>query len=87
MPFSRQLAQLSLVDTVLSTLRACLDTACQALLTKYETSGDPEVADHLIESLNAADASVGKKPLAMHPVSPNQLASHFVRMAKAPADK
>lgn len=32
----------------------CLDTECQALLKKYEDSGDPDVADHLIESLDAA---------------------------------
>jgi hypothetical protein len=32
----------------------CLDAECQALLKQYEESGDPDVADHLIESLDAA---------------------------------
>ena len=32
----------------------CLDEECQALLKQYEESGDPDVADHLIESLDAA---------------------------------
>ena len=32
----------------------CLDAECQALLKQYEDSGDPDVADHLIESLDAA---------------------------------
>jgi len=32
----------------------CLDEECQDLLQQYEESGDPDVADHLIESLDAA---------------------------------
>ena len=32
----------------------CLDKECQDLLKQYEESGDPDIADHLIESLNAA---------------------------------
>jgi len=32
----------------------CLDEECQALLKQYEESGDPDIADHLIESLDAA---------------------------------
>ena len=32
----------------------CLYAECQALLKHYEESGDPDVADHLIESLDAA---------------------------------
>ena len=32
----------------------CLDAECQALLKEYEESGDSDVADHLIESLDAA---------------------------------
>jgi len=32
----------------------CLDEECQALLNEYEASGDPDIADHVIESLDAA---------------------------------
>jgi hypothetical protein len=32
----------------------CLDEECQDLLRQYDDSGDPDVADHLIESLEAA---------------------------------
>ena len=32
----------------------CLDSECAALLKQYEETGDAEVADHLIESMNAA---------------------------------
>jgi hypothetical protein len=32
----------------------CLDAECQQLLKEYEEAGDPDVADHLIESLDAA---------------------------------
>jgi hypothetical protein len=32
----------------------CLDAECVALLKQYESSGDADVADHLIESLDAA---------------------------------
>ena len=31
----------------------CLDAECQALLKEYEESGEPDIADHLIESLDA----------------------------------
>jgi hypothetical protein len=31
-----------------------MDAECQALLRQYEESGDPDIADHLIESLDAA---------------------------------
>lgn len=32
----------------------CMDAECQALLRQYEESSDPDVADHLIESLDEA---------------------------------
>ena len=32
----------------------CLDAECEALLRQYEESGDTDVADHLIESLDAS---------------------------------
>jgi len=32
----------------------CLDKECQVLLDQLEETGDTEVADHLIESLDAA---------------------------------
>jgi hypothetical protein len=32
----------------------CLDEECRTLLKQYEESGDPDIADHLIESLDAA---------------------------------
>lgn len=32
----------------------CFDAECSALLTEFENSGDPDVADHLIDSLDAA---------------------------------
>ncbi len=35
----------------------CLDVECQALLEEYEGSGNPDIADHLIESLDAARRS------------------------------
>jgi hypothetical protein len=31
-----------------------MDAECSALLKQYEESGDPDIADHLIESLDAA---------------------------------
>ena len=37
-----------------STYTPCLDEDCQDLLKQYEESGDPDIADHLIESLDAA---------------------------------
>jgi len=36
------------------TYTPCLDEECQDLLKQYEESGDPDIADHLMESLNAA---------------------------------
>ena len=30
----------------------CMDEEVQALLDEYEKSGDPDIADHLIESLD-----------------------------------
>ena len=36
------------------TYTPCLDEECQDLLKQYEDSGDPDIADHLIESLDAA---------------------------------
>jgi len=36
------------------TYTPCLDEKCQDLLKQYEESGDPDIADHLIESLDAA---------------------------------
>ena len=35
-------------------LRPCIDEEAAALLQQYEESGDPDIADNLIESLNAA---------------------------------
>jgi hypothetical protein len=32
----------------------CMDTECSRLLKQYEESGDPDIADHLIESLDKA---------------------------------
>jgi len=32
----------------------CLDEECQDLLKQYEESGDPDIANHLIKSLDAA---------------------------------
>src|SRR5207249_4053724 len=32
----------------------CMDSESAALLKQFEESGDPEVADHLMDSLNAA---------------------------------
>jgi len=36
------------------TYTPCLNEQCQDLLKQYEESGDPDIADHLIESLDAA---------------------------------
>ena len=36
------------------TYTSCLDEDCQYLLKQYEESGDPDIADHLVESLDAA---------------------------------
>ena len=36
------------------TYTPCLDEECQDLLKQYEESGDPDIADHLIDSLDAA---------------------------------
>jgi len=38
------------------TYTPCLDEECQdlGLLKQYEESGDPDIADHLIESLDVA---------------------------------
>ena len=36
------------------TYTPCLDEECQDLLKQYEESGDPDIADHLIESLDTA---------------------------------
>ena len=36
------------------TYTPCLDEKCQDLLKQYEKSGDPDTAEHLIESLDAA---------------------------------
>jgi len=36
------------------TYTPCLDEEYQDLLKQYEESGDPDIADHLIESLNVA---------------------------------
>jgi len=30
----------------------CLDEQCQALLKEYEASGEPDIADQLVEALN-----------------------------------
>jgi len=36
------------------TYTPCLDAECQDSLKQYEESGDPDIADHLIESLDVA---------------------------------
>ena len=36
------------------TYTPCLDEECQDLLKQYEESGDPDIADHVIESLDVA---------------------------------
>ena len=36
------------------TYTPCLDEECQDLLKQYDDSGDPDIADHLVESLDAA---------------------------------
>ena len=36
------------------TYSPCLDEECQDLLKQYEESGDPDIADHLVKSLDAA---------------------------------
>jgi len=36
------------------TYTPCLDEECQDLLKQYEESGDPDIADHLIQSLDTA---------------------------------
>jgi len=38
----------------LYTYTPCLDEECKALPEQYEASGDPDIADHLTESLDAA---------------------------------
>ena len=41
----------------------CMDEECQTLLQEYEDTGDPDITDHLIESLNAARCKRdGRKP-------------------------
>jgi len=42
------------------TYTLCLDEECQDLLKQYEESGDPDIADYLIESLDAAHSIVCK---------------------------
>ena len=40
-----------------------MDEECQTLLQEYEDTGDPDITDHLIESLNAARCKRdGRKP-------------------------
>ena len=36
------------------TYTPCLDEGCQDLLKQYEESGNPDISDHLIESLDVA---------------------------------
>ena len=43
---------------------SCLDSECAALLREYESSGDPDIGDHLIESLNAARCARWEKNTA-----------------------
>ena len=90
----------------------CMDEEAAALLQQYEESGDPDIADNLIESLNAARRDrweestsqlnfthssrkswslIRRLGAAQHPVqvsrppvSANAVASHLVRVAKAP---
>ena len=97
------------------TYTSCLDEECQDLLKQYEESGDPYIADHLIESLDVARHIVGKNrrrrwtlrtqagrvgalirrlraaqqpPKSTHPsVSTNAVATHLIRVAKAPHDE
>ncbi|KAJ8339383.1 hypothetical protein SKAU_G00361690 [Synaphobranchus kaupii] len=100
----------------------CLDGESAALLQAYETSGDPEIADHLIESLTTAQrkkweetvaernftqlgispnfsraefrslirrlGAAQKPPTQSRPsVTPNQVSTHLLTIAKAGQDK
>ena len=93
----------------------CLDGESAALLQSYQTSGDPELADHLIESLSTARRKkweetvadlnfthssrkcwslirrlgAAQKPPSQSraSVTPNQVASHLLTIAKATQDK
>jgi len=93
----------------------CLDEECQALLEKYESSGDPDIADHLIESLDESRRSrweetteklnfthssrkswslirrlgaAQQPPVQARPaVNPNAVASHLLKVARAPLEK
>lgn len=93
----------------------CLDEESAALLQAYKISGDPEMADHLIESLNTARRKKWEETVAdlnfthssrkcwslicrlraaqkpptqsRSPITPNQVASHLLSIAKAAHDK
>lgn len=92
----------------------CLDTECQQLLEEYTNSGDPDIADHLVECLDNARrarweettsnldfthssrkswnlirklGSSQQPPNSTRPsVKPNAVASHLVKVGKAPID-
>ena len=93
----------------------CLPDECTALIEEYAVSGDADVAEHIIESLDAARqarwvettekldfkrssrqgwnlirklGAAEKPPPRKHSsVSPNEVASHLLKVAKAPLDK
>ena len=93
----------------------CMPDEAAVLLEEYEQSGDPDIADHLIESLDSARklrwqetvskvnfsrssrsgwallrrlGAAQRPPKANKPpVSPNQVATHLINVAKAPKDK
>jgi hypothetical protein len=93
----------------------CLDGESVALIQTYKTTGDPEIAEHLIESLSSARqrkweetvaelnfthssrkcwslirrlGAAQKPPTQSRPsVTPNQVASHLLNIAKVAKDK
>uniref|UniRef100_H3BBV6 Endonuclease/exonuclease/phosphatase domain-containing protein n=1 Tax=Latimeria chalumnae TaxID=7897 RepID=H3BBV6_LATCH len=93
----------------------CLNAECEALLKQYELSGDPDLADHVIESLDEARRARWEEAMesldftrsswkswnlihrlgaAQQPpaqsrsvVTPNQLASHMLKVTKFPVEK
>ena len=93
----------------------CMDNECQQLLEQFSNSGDPDIADHLVECLDNArrarweemtssldfthssrkgwnlirKLSSGQQlPSSTRPsVKPNAVASHLVKVGKAPIEK
>ena len=88
-----------------------MDNECQQLLEQFSNSGDPDIADHLVECLDNArrarweemtssldfthssrkgcKLSSGQQlPSSTRPsVKPNAVASHLVKVGKAPIEK